>query len=304
MTFVATKNSIMKIVITGSLGHIGKPLTQQLVQKGHTVTVISSTSERRAEIEAYGARAAIGVVEDVNFITNTLTGEDAVYCMNPPDFAAADQIVYYEKVGRCFAEAIKKSGIKRVVYLSSYGAHLPSGTGFISGSYQTEKILNAIPNILLTHIRPTSFYYNLFGFINMIKAVGFIGTVYGGEDKLAMVSPKDIAIAISEEITEVENTKSVRYVSSDDRSCNEIATVLGKAIGIPELQWKVLHPQQVKQSLLQNGLPENVADNLIELGLAIHSGALREKYELEKVSFGKVKLEDFAVDFAAAYYNI
>lgn len=44
----------------------------------------------------------------------------------------------------------------------------------------------------LGHIgRPlTYFYNNLFGFIPMIKAAGFIGAVYGEEDKLAMVSPR------------------------------------------------------------------------------------------------------------------
>ncbi len=42
----------MKIVVTGSLGNISKPLTQELIQKGHTVTVISSKAERQKDIEA------------------------------------------------------------------------------------------------------------------------------------------------------------------------------------------------------------------------------------------------------------
>lgn len=46
----------MKITITGSLGHIGRPLTNGLVQKGHAVTVISSNPERQKEIEALGAK--------------------------------------------------------------------------------------------------------------------------------------------------------------------------------------------------------------------------------------------------------
>jgi nucleoside-diphosphate-sugar epimerase len=36
----------MKVAITGSLGHIGKPLTQELVKKGHSVTVISSNPRK------------------------------------------------------------------------------------------------------------------------------------------------------------------------------------------------------------------------------------------------------------------
>ena len=37
----------MKISLTGSLGHIGKPLTTGLVQNGHAVTVIISNAERQ-----------------------------------------------------------------------------------------------------------------------------------------------------------------------------------------------------------------------------------------------------------------
>src|SRR6478609_2177393 len=215
----------MKIIVTGSLGHISLPLTQRLIAEGHSVTVISSNAERRTAIQQLGANAAIGLVLDVPFLTSVFEKADAVYAMNPPDYKAPDQIAYYTQVGECFAEAIKKSGIKRVVYLSSYGAHLPSGTGYITGSYKTEKILDAIPDILLTHARPTSFYYNFLSFIPMIKAAGFMGTVYGGEDILPMVSPLDIADAVAEEIVKTKDSEKVRYVCSDEMTCNEIAKI-------------------------------------------------------------------------------
>ena len=41
----------MKIIVTGSLGNISKPLTKELVQKGHTVTVISSKADKQKNIE-------------------------------------------------------------------------------------------------------------------------------------------------------------------------------------------------------------------------------------------------------------
>ena len=293
----------MKIVVTGSLGNISKPLTQELVQKGHSVTVVSNNAKRQNDIEALDAKAVIGSIEDIELLTITFKEADAVYCMNPPNFNEPDQIAYYKRIGNSFAQSIQQSGIKRVVYLSSYGAHLPSGTGFITGSYKTEKILEAIPGISLTFIRPTFFYYNLLGFIGMIKAAGFIGSVYGNEDKLAMVSPKDIATAVSEEITQLNRIQKVRYVTSDDRTCNEIAQVLGEAIGIPDLKWLTLPKEQVMKSLLSNGLSENAAVNLIELGEAIHNGRLREDYDLNKPIFGRVRLEEFAKEFAAVYHQ-
>ncbi len=44
----------MKIVLTGSLGNIGKPLTQKLVTQGHSVTVISHNPDKQKDIEALG----------------------------------------------------------------------------------------------------------------------------------------------------------------------------------------------------------------------------------------------------------
>jgi uncharacterized protein YbjT (DUF2867 family) len=300
-TFALSKESNMKIIVTGSLGHIGNPLTRELLQTDHSVTVISSSPERQKDIEALGATAAIGSVGDIRFLQETFSGADAVYCMTPPNFSEPDQIEYYQRIATGYASAVQQAGVKRVLYLSSYGAHLPSGAGFISGSYKAEKILDSIPGISLTHIRPTYFYYNLFGFIQMIRSAGFIGAVYGEEDKLAMVSPVDIASAIAEEITQPYSTKKVRYVSSDDRTCNEIATVLGKTIGMPELKWRVVPDDQVLQALLANGIPANAAMNLVALGKAAHSGILREDFELNKPADGKIALEDFAKEFAAVY---
>ncbi len=48
----------MQISIIGSLGNISKPLSIELVQKGHQVTIISSNGERRKDIEAMGYIAA------------------------------------------------------------------------------------------------------------------------------------------------------------------------------------------------------------------------------------------------------
>lgn len=291
----------MNIVITGSLGHIGKPLTDELVQKGHYVTVISSKPERQADIEAAGATAAIGSVEDVTFLTDTFIGADAVFCLIPPNFSEADQIAYYSRVGDNYAQAIEQAGVKRVVDLSSNGAHLANGTGFIVGSHRVENRLNALPNVAVTHIRPGYFYYNLYGFVGMIKAAGFMGANYGGDDRLALVSPVDIAATVADELTTPETGQPVRYVVSDDRTCNEVAQVLGRAIGKPDLSWIVISSEQMKQGLEANGVPAHAAAMLVELGAAAHSGILREDYNRHKPVPGRVKLEDFAPAFAAAF---
>jgi uncharacterized protein YbjT (DUF2867 family) len=291
----------MKIVLTGSLGNITKPLAIKLIKSGQQITIISSKADKQKDIEALGAIAAIGTLEDVDFLTNTFKGADAVYCMMPPNFSEIDQTEYYSRLGRNYATAISKSNVKRVVELSSYGAHLEKGTGYIVGSNKVEKILNALNDVSITHIRPGYFYYNLFNFIKMIKATGKMMANYGDGDKLALVSPIDIATAIANTIIKPQKENDVQYVVSDDFTCNEIAGILGKAIDKPELKWITITSEQMQSNLASNGVPKHIAFNLVELGEATHSGALREEYEKVKINMGEVKLKEFATEFAKMY---
>jgi uncharacterized protein YbjT (DUF2867 family) len=292
----------MKIVVTGSLGNISKPLALTLLQKGHEVTVISSSADKIKDIEALGAIAAIGSLTDTDFLTETFNGADVLYAMIPPNFATADPLSHYESIGNSYAKAITQSGIKRVVNLSSWGAHLPEGTGMIVGSHRVEEILKKVPGVAITFLRPCSFYNNLYHYVDMIKNAGFIATNFGGEDKVVMVSTQDIATAAAEEIERFTTTHQIRYIASDERSCNEVASVLGLAIGKPDLKWLTFTAEQVKENMEKNGVPPQIADLLVELNAAIGSGLMREDYDLHQpAAMGKIKLEDFAKEFAAAY---
>lgn len=294
----------MKIVITGSLGHISQPLATELVQKGHTVTVISSKPEKQSAIEALGATAAIGSLEDADFLTTTFTGADAVYCMVPPSYTEPDLRGYYGQIGSHYAQAITQAGVKRVVHLSSYGADLDKGTGIILGAHDVESLLNELPDVAITHLRPAYFYYNLYQFVDMIKTMGFIGSNYGGDDKLVMVAPVDIAAAAAEELATPATGQNVRYIASDDRTANETAHVLGVAIGKPDLQWVLFTDDQVRSGMEQSGMSAEFAANFIDLGASIHSGAMRQDYDRHTpTTMGNVKLEDFAREFAAVYHK-
>ena len=292
----------MNIVVTGSLGHISQPLAIELVQKGHTVTVISSKSEKQKDIEALGAKAAIGSLEDVDFLTATFTGADAVYAMVPPNFAEASIRAYYGRIGRNYAQAIQQVGIRRVVYLSSYGADLDTGTGLILGAHDVEGILSQLADVAVTCLRPTYFYYNLYAFVDMIKGTGLIAANYGGVDKLIMVSPVDIAAGAAEELTMETTGHTVRYIASDERTGTDIARVLGEAIGKPDLAWTVIPDEQMKIGMESNGMPPQLAADFVDMFANVRSGALSRDYYLHPpTTLGSTKLDDFAKEFAAVY---
>ncbi len=291
----------MKIIVTGSLGHISKPLIEELLKNGHTITVISSNAERQKDIEELGARAAIGSLEDAVFVTETFSGADAVYCMIPPSFTASNQVAYYKKIANNYKEAVYRNEIKRVIHLSSWGADLSEGTGMILGSHHAEVILNSLDGVAATHLRAGSLMYNMYSFTGMIKHAGIIAANYGGDDKIAWVHTNDIATVAAAELIKTGDTQKIIYVASDEKTANESAKIIGEAIGKPGLQWNLITDEEEKQNLLKHGVPEPIAAGITDLYRSIHNGKLGEDYEKHKPEMGKTKLEDFAKEFAAVY---
>ena len=293
----------MKYVVTGSLGNISRPLAEKLVAAGHEVIVVSSNSGKALQIEALGAKAAIGSVEDVAFLTGTFSGADAVYTMIPPNFGASKWKEYIAGIGENYAEAIHASGVKHVVNLSSIGAHMPEGCGPVSGLYFVEKALNALEKVNVKHLRPGFFYPNFLGNAGMAKHMGVIGGNYGEGTMLTLVYPGDIAEAAAEEVLNLNfKGKSVRYVMSDEKTTHQVAEILGKAIGKPDLQWVNFKDEETLGGMIQAGVPEEIAKNFAEMGGAIRSGEMISDYLKNKpAEFGRTKFETWAPVFAAAY---
>jgi len=283
----------MNIVITGSLGNIGKPLTVNLVKKGHAVTVISSNPEKRQAIESFGAIPAIGTIGDADFLTASFTGADAVYCMNPLNFSDPDLNAWSRNTDS-YIRAIRQSDVKRVVVLSGWVAHL------LQTQHPEEK-WNDLPGVNITIMRPGSFYTNFYSLKDMIKNQGFIAANYGGDDMVAFVSPDDIADAIAEEIFTPMTGKKIRYVASDELTCNQAAGIIGEAIGKPDLQWITLSDEQMLQRLQAMGIPTPFARFMVEMQSLSHSGKPQKDYYLNRPVLGKVKLRDFAKEYAAWY---
>jgi len=293
----------MKFVVTGSLGNISKPLAEKLVAAGHSVTVVSSKADKVAQIEALGAKAAIGSVDDVAFLTKTFTGADAVYTMVPPNFGAGDWKKYIAGIGENYAESIHASGVKNVVNLSSMGAHMPEGCGPVSGLFFVEKSLNTLEGVNVKHLRPGFFYPNFLANVGMVKHMGIIGGNYGEGATLVIVHPDDIAEVAAEELLGLSfKGKSVRYIASDEKTTNEVAAILGKAIGKPELPWVNFKDEETIGGMLQAGVPEEIAKNYAEMGSAMRSGEMASDYLKNKpAAFGKTKFESFAPVFASIY---
>lgn len=285
----------MNIVVTGSVGNISQPLAEALLQQGHAVTVVSREPAKQAVIEALGATAAIGSLEDGPFLAATFAGADAAYCMTPFDFKAADQGAYFRTITHNYVAAIRQAGVQHAVVLSGR-------TACVLRPGSAEDAFRELTGVGITYLRPAYFYSNFYGLIPLIKERGLIAANFEGDDPLVLVSPRDIAIAAAEELQTPLTGPKVRYVASDEMTtCSAAARILGAAIGQPDLPWVTLTDQQMQQSLETAGFPPQLAHGMVEMQAAIHSGAVVENYHRHRPVLGQVKLTDFALEFAAAY---
>jgi NAD(P)H dehydrogenase (quinone) len=307
----------MNIIVTGSLGNISQPLTEILVKQGHTVTVVSSDPKKQAAIETLGAIAAIGSIADIAFLTNTFKGADAVYAMIPLSFTEPDLGDYLRRMAKNYAQALKDAGTKRIVVMSGWAADLVKAEN-------VEHVFDGL-DASITIMRPGAFYTNFYQSIDLIKGQGFIGKFltlrysglwalltgktgllmgnYGGEDRIVFVSPKDIADAVAEELILLPKGKTIRYAGSEEMTCNEAAKIIGSAVGKPWLKWVLLSDKEMLQGLKMAKLPEKLAETLVDMQAAMHSGKTLENFHKNNPKMGKVKLADFAQEFAAVYHK-
>ncbi len=293
----------MKYVITGSAGNISKPLSERLLAAGHEVTVIGRHKEHLEPLMSKGARAAIGEVEDIEFLRKAFAGADAVYTMYPPQLAARE-LEAYKTQAATYAAAIQANGIRYVVNLSSIGAHMPEGCGPVSGLHGAEEELNKLSEVNVLHLRPGFFYINFFGNLSMVRDMHIMGNNSGdGSSRIVLSHPADIAEAVSEALLDLSfHGHSVRYLASDERTQGEVAQVLGAAIGQPQLPWIAFTDEQSFDGMIQAGMPVEMVKKYVEMGAAMRTGKMWEEYLQHRPSnFGRIKLEDFAKDFAAVY---
>ncbi|MFD0990770.1 NAD(P)H-binding protein [Mariniflexile jejuense] len=273
-------------------------------------------------------------IEDVTFLTKTFKGADVVYCMLPPfkfkENPNLDARAEAFRLAQNYTKAIEQAGIKRVIHLSSIGAHLEFGNGLLAFHFMAEKVFKELPHdVVVTTMRPVGFYYNVYDFVESIKGNGFldsfIGKIltikyyglkgflqgkkglimsnYGTKDKMPWVSPIDIATAIADEIITVSNYRKVRYLASEDLTCQEIATILGNAIGKPYLKWETISDKQMFSALKQFKMPDSLAQDITEMNASMRSGLLFEDYYKNVPKLGTVKWKEFTKEFADKYHQ-
>ncbi|PIY20899.1 MAG: NAD-dependent dehydratase, partial [Deltaproteobacteria bacterium CG_4_10_14_3_um_filter_60_8] len=151
-------------------------MARRLLEAGKKVRAVGRTAARLEPLVKLGAEASIADIAQVDAVARALDGATAAYLMLPPNFGAEDFLGYQQSVVESMATAIQRAGVKHAVFLSSVGAHLPDGTGPITGLHRAEHRLGQIEGLNLLSLRPAYFMESLFMLIPAIKQAGVAGS--------------------------------------------------------------------------------------------------------------------------------
>jgi hypothetical protein len=148
------KRKKLMIAITGATGRTGSKIANLLLGKGMKIRVIGRSEEKLKSLKERGAETAIGDQGDLRFLIKAFSGCDAVYLIIPIQLKMTSVRSHYNKMGNVAAEAICKSGVKKVVFLSSLGAELNVWSSPVIGLHDVEVKLRMLTHVDLVILRP------------------------------------------------------------------------------------------------------------------------------------------------------
>ena len=270
-------------VITGATGNTGKVVATQLLAAGEKVVAVGRNEERLQPLAKQGAEPLTADITDQAALSRAFSRARAVYLMIPPDITSPDYVAYQQRVVGALVEAVKQSGVKYAVVLSSIGADKPQGTGPIGGLRHLEQGLNAIAGLNVLHIRAGYFMENTLGQAGAIGAFGNTAGPVRSDLKLPMIATHDIGVAAADALRKLDfSGKQTReLLGQRELDYNEVTAVIAKAINKPGLSYVQLSDEQARPAFLQLGFSGSVLDGLLEMSSALNSGYI---HALEKRS--------------------
>jgi len=293
--------------VLGATGNIGSVITKKLLEKGEKVRVVGRNAAKLQQYVHKGAEAFVADVQDAEALTRALTGVRAAFLMLPPGLTSPDYRAEQEAESYAIATAARNSGLQYAVNLSSIGAHAPAGTGPILGLHDCERKLNAVERLNVLHLRPASFMENHLSAIEMIQMMGVFAGALRPDLKIPMIATRDIGARAAERLLNLDfSGKQMEELHGErDLSMTEVASVISRAVGKPDLRYLQFTYEQVEQTLVQMGISAKTAATIIEMFQGMNEGIVTGMEPRSAGNTTATSIETFVREvFAPAYQGM
>ena len=290
-----------KILLLGPTGNVGSALTPRLTALGEDVRVLvrdeASKASKVQALKDAGVEVFYGDLNNLDALHAAFEGVSKVFLLTtsgPSGGAMASNAI----------AAARQSGNPHVVNLSVANAtpEHPSRFGREHGETDIELMESGLP---YTFVRAIYFMQNT---LAAGKTVASQGTVYMPmkNGSVGMIDVRDVAEAVAMVLKSAGHEgKSHVLTGPESISIHDVADTLSKVLG-REVKYVDVPPDAAKKAMLGVGLPEWVADGIIELAGALSKGlGDYTTDDFEKLTGHRAtSYETFARDFARVFGGV
>lgn len=290
------------ITVLGATGNTGRRIATTLLADGEEVRAVGRSAERLAAAVP-GAQHHVGDAADAAFLTDAFRGADAAYVLLPLDLGVADYHAQQDALGEAITAAVRASGLRRLVALSSLGADVAEGTGFLVSLHRQEARLRALADeevdVLL--LRPGLFFESFLVSADAMREHGaHVDSIEPGT-VLPMVATADVAAAAVDALRDPTWTGVVvrEVLGPRDLEIGEAVRIVGAGLGLPDLPYVALPHTEMAALIEQVGLPAGVAALHVEMNRAFSTGLVGSRAGRTPETTTPTTLEEFAAGLAA-----
>jgi nucleoside-diphosphate-sugar epimerase len=186
------------VLLIGATGFLGLPVIKKLLKSSYEVNCLVRTSSDRSDLLDVLEPAGKKIV----FSIGTLQSEDSII----PVIKKANSIVYmvdlkHTHLLQAFLNTVKRTGLKRVVFISSTTVLIPLESTVKNQKINSESLIKN-SGLDYTILRPSMIYgskddINFSKMIRFIKKKGFFITFGSGNNLIQPIYIEDVADAVS-----------------------------------------------------------------------------------------------------------
>jgi uncharacterized protein YbjT (DUF2867 family) len=264
------------ICVTGAGGTVGSEVVRQLSEANADFRAAYFSKNKVDAARAKGIDAVLIDYNDPETMQKAFEGCDKLFLLGPnmPNQAELEINAVH---------AAKAAGVKQIVKLSAIGA---DAEDFDFGTIhrEVEKAIEA-SGLKWTFLRPNSFMQNTVTFMSeLIKARSAFYTA-AENARIGHVDVRDIAAVAVKALTEPGHEgKAYALNGPEALSYDDVAAELSKALG-RDISHVSIPPADLKSAMLADGMPEILADRLMDLERYYREGkADRNTSDLKQVT--------------------
>jgi len=220
----------MSFVVAGVSGNTGKIVAESLIAQKRSVKVVVRDAAKGEPWKSKGAEVAIADIGDPSALAAALKDAEGAYLLIPPTFAAPNFRAYQDRLSTAMAEAARASRVPHVVFLSSIGAELASGTGPIVGLHVAEQTFRRVEETAWTFLRAGYFMENLAASLATLPQ-GFIPSFLPASHEIPMIATSDIGRTAAGLLVEGPKGVNIVQLAGPAVTMNDVAAALGRITG-------------------------------------------------------------------------